>query len=137
LIRASWKDIDKRAAAIWLFLIAAAIGCQEPVGLVSGTVTYEGQPLPAGDVLFSPEDASVVPAYGTLDEAGHYHLTRAKNKPGAAPAKYRVTVQIDARENSVVARKYSIPAMYSDPSKTPLQVEVQQGENRYNIDLSR
>jgi hypothetical protein len=138
LIPASWRDIDRRAfCASWLLLTAAALGCHEPVGHVSGTVTFEGQPLPAGDVLFSPEDTSIVPAYGALNKTGHYQLTRAKNNLGAVPAKYRVTVLIDPRQDPVAARQYPIPPVCADPNKTPLIAEVLAGENTLDFDLQK
>jgi hypothetical protein len=62
-------------------LIAA--GCGSDTGgriPVSGRVTYEGEPLPAGRILFTPAAGNRGPSAGGIIEAGRYRI-RADEGP--------------------------------------------------------
>jgi hypothetical protein len=124
-----------------LLLVLSAIGCSEPVGTVSGTVTLDGKPLPTGRVVFHPEERRFAPAFARLDVDGHYELKRAKGKRGAAPGKYRVSIQRAGKEGDpkfqVVARAFPIPEIYGNEESTPLVAEVLAGENTINFDIPK
>jgi hypothetical protein len=56
----------------------AAAGCGPSARTVSGTVTYEGTPIPSGQISFAPEDSGVGGS-GTIVN-GHYTVTLAPGR---------------------------------------------------------
>lgn len=89
---------------------AAAIvlaSCSSEDGLgkrypVSGTVTYNDQPLEKGAISFVPEDSKGVGASGAI-ENGAYTLSTGGNDDGARAGKYKVV--ITAREDTSAKAK--------------------------------
>jgi len=61
-------------------------GCSRPVGTVSGTVTYQGKPLQAGNVSFVSTDGGQSFAAG-LNESGNYKV------PNILGGSYKVCVE--------------------------------------------
>jgi len=62
----------KTLAATLLIVIAS--GCTSRYATVEGEVTYEGQPIEIGRILFEPEDSKAPKRGGRFDK-GHYVLT--------------------------------------------------------------
>lgn len=94
----------------YLFILAtiACCGCNEdpfPVAPVSGTVTFNGNPLPNAHVLFQPErkatEIEVGPeSIGHTDAAGRFTLSTVEpSRNGAMIGKHRVSVTIPEEEN--------------------------------------
>jgi hypothetical protein len=69
---------------------------------VSGTVTYNGNPLEMGNISFVPDDPKGVGATGII-ENGAYTLSTGGNNDGARAGKYKVT--ISAKEDSSAKAK--------------------------------
>lgn len=69
---------------------------------VSGTVTYNGQPLEKGQINFFPDDPKGVGAVGVI-ENGSYVMSTTGEKDGARAGKYKVT--IIAKEDSEAQAK--------------------------------
>jgi hypothetical protein len=117
------------------WLGAAVIGCG-PSGPetypVSGTVTFDGEPVPDGYVTLTPEDAAAAPDSGPI-LAGKFSF---RAKPGPK------TVEIEASrfvgpENPVMGlrpREPYIPAKYNRNSILREEV-VPDGENHYEFVL--
>jgi hypothetical protein len=81
----------KNVCRVWYALSAAfaVAGCADNSGLptrypVSGTVTYNGEPLQQGTINFAPVDGSGRAAGGTIS-AGRYSLTTHDPNVGALP----------------------------------------------------
>ena len=57
-----------KAAPLLLVSLAIAAGCSQQTsqGTVTGTVTLNGQPLPAGEIRFVPADGQSATAGGTI-----------------------------------------------------------------------
>ena len=93
--------------AAWL-----AVGCGKPTGEVSGGVTYNGEPLPSGTVVFvgdSPSNSKVDPV-AKIQSDGRYHL------PRVACGEVRITVQTPPAWKGPMARPtIEIPKTYADP----------------------
>ncbi len=53
-------------------LLPVAIGCAPKTAKVSGTVLYNGKPLPGGRLTFRPADPSRNSVMAELDEQGNY-----------------------------------------------------------------
>jgi hypothetical protein len=118
----------------------------EPKGEpVSGTVTYKGQPIPAGVITFISKDGKTTVS-APLAEDGTYKAT--------VPAgEYKVTVStdpavpdkkpdpktppklppVDPKKPPKVVVK--IPAKYGDPKTTPLVITVKAGAQTIDIAL--
>lgn len=128
---------------------------------VSGTVTYNGQPLEKGDIAFVAEDMkSNFGAGGTIVK-GEYKLSTGGNNDGAAAGKYKVLVT-SREEFSDKAKaefqkatgldnpklpphmtakaqaeaKSLIPPGYGDTRTTTLTAEVKPESNTLNFTLS-
>jgi hypothetical protein len=147
-----------RFAAVFsgmLLVAGSAVGCgggksdKPPLGRVSGTVTYKGQPLPEGSVTFTPVegkgDDSGQLASGQIESDGSYSLTTFNTDDGAVLGQHAVTVQ--SRDGSqfkppqpgepikYVLQKSRIPKKYETVKSTPLRFTVEAGSNEFDIEL--
>jgi hypothetical protein len=111
---------------------------------VQGIVTLDGKPVENAQVSFIPAQGGAGKhAFGRTGPDGSFQLTTTAPNDGAMPGDYTVTVQYE--EGTVVPAgsmkeaqggmakaskkpkpppKYVIPAVYSDPKKTPLSQKV-------------
>jgi len=150
--------------ALPALLVMTSCGTEDGFGKryhVSGTVTYNSNPLENGTITFVPEDATKnVGATGTITD-GSYTLSTGGNDDGAQAGKYKVTItskeeytskaQADFKKESgkdnpklpphVVAKaqaaaKSLIPAGYGDPRTTTLTAEVKEQSNTLDFKLS-
>jgi hypothetical protein len=88
------------------------LGCGDDTGLssrypVSGTVKYNGQPVPKGRIDFLPTDNKVGRSASGDIVDGYYSLTTATPKDGALPGSYKVTVtamEVDTTELKAIAK---------------------------------
>ncbi len=79
----------------WLFVLVVLVGCgpsKPALTEVSGSVTFKGKPIPAGDVSFTP-DASIpggqLKMYMVKD--GKYDSAQTPGE-GLLPGKYKVRI---------------------------------------------
>ena len=82
-----------RATALIAMLIACH-GCSPKGGMptapVSGTVTYQGNPVTSGTVMFVPQTGKA--ATGNIGPDGHYTLTTYDEGDGAVLGTHRVEI---------------------------------------------
>lgn len=151
--------------AAWAIL-ATGTGCSKGSGLktgsVSGTVTFNGQPVANAQVVFQPKEGGQN-AIGTTDSNGRYTLMTGTDK-GAIIGTHRVSVtvqqgaaqlsSIDATDPSaaygqamaaaasgqpLAAQNPSsggIPAKYGNPATSGLEFTVKAGSNTIDISLA-
>jgi hypothetical protein len=84
-------------AVCGLGLLPAGCGSRKdrPVlARVSGTVTYNGKPLPKATVVFYPEQQGIRSAMGATDEQGGFTLWTYDPGDGAPVGKHKVTVTL-------------------------------------------
>lgn len=124
------------ALALLLALLAAAGGCG-PSGPatypVSGTVTFNGEPLPDGYITFFPDDPSVGPE-GSEIKNGEFSF---RAREGAK------TVKIEASRfvgplNPVMGltpKEQYIPEKYNTSSTLTVEV-TPDGDNTFNYELT-
>jgi hypothetical protein len=76
-----------------LALLAALLagGCGAPVGQVSGRVTFQGQPVPNAELVFTLDKQPADVFYAVSREDGRYVVDRGE-KRGLPPGKYQVAV---------------------------------------------
>jgi len=73
--------------------LTALAGCKSdapPIGLVSGTVTHNGKPVPNLTVNFMPTEGR--PSWGMTDSGGSYSLHWDEDHDGAEVGTHKVSV---------------------------------------------
>ena len=112
---------------------------------VSGTVTFEGEPLEEGMVTFAPEDPGGQPAIGKISN-GRFTMATTASSPGVIAGKYKVRIEsnLDSGAGDLpplkagdvpVRPKSLIPAKYNDINTSGLQLEVSKGMAAPSWDL--
>jgi hypothetical protein len=88
---------------------------------VEGTVTLDGQPLPAARVVFHLKDDQFIGAKTQAD--GKFRVK------GVPVGTHKVTVELLKEGRSL------LPCKYAEEGRSVLRVEVKKGENTNNLDL--
>jgi len=121
---------------------------------VSGTVTFDGQPLAGATVNFSPQSSEGQPAYGVTDADGKYKLQTLLGNPdaGTTPGEYAVTISKTEKEVSTGMSEGSskrdtsapppppkslIPERYGRADKSGLTATVGKESTVINFDLTK
>ncbi len=120
-----------------VLLVAVAMGCGKSgprVYEVTGTVTFDNEPLPTGDIIFYPDEKEYGADAGKIED-GHY---KVKVKAGKKTVTIRATRPVPGKKgpmgNEQAVEDY-IPARYSDKDKTELSAEVGDGQTEYSFPL--
>jgi hypothetical protein len=140
------------AAARTCVLLSAvctlAVGCgRRDMGPVSGTVTYQGKPVPDAVVKYMAPSRPT--AVGRTDAAGRYKLTTFRKGDGAYGGSHRVVAipwmesWIELADDAQTGRKPppvlprpDIPERCRQPGESPLKAEVVAGKNNViNLEL--
>jgi hypothetical protein len=126
------------AAGIVLLLVALASGCgRRDMGRVSGTLTFQGKPVPKATVKFTPLNRPA--GAGETDAAGRFAVNTLKPGDGAFQGACVVTVIPGAEfeEGSIAPKpRPDIPEKYRDSSTTPFKADVVAGkENVFRFDM--
>jgi hypothetical protein len=148
------------AAAALLGLLGVT-GCGDDSGLgqrysVSGSVTFNGQPVEKGQIAFVPVDLNKQRAANGFIQDGRYSLTTITPQDGALPGDYKVTIVSKEADNSQVIKtimekgggarqaevgkatanaKDRIPAKYQLPETSGLTAKVEERSNTINFTL--
>ena len=102
---------------------------------VSGTVTFNGQPVSKGGIMFLPSDKALAPQGSTIEE-GTYKLK-------AAPGSYHVQItasrmipgkKVEGPSGETDAVEQYIPANYN--KQTTLNAEVKPDKNQLDFPLT-
>ena len=149
--RGNCRSATKQPAASMLvagLLVATSLlgatgcGSSEPVGpqlvQVSGTVKMNGKPLTTGGTVSYRDASGLIQPTGKVDPAGHYQLFTDK-RSGAPAGKYRVLVFASESPEQTAAHgglpRLIVHKQYMDPTATPLNVEVKEGNPSSAYDL--
>jgi hypothetical protein len=109
---------------------------------LSGTVTFDGEPVDGGSIAFLPIDdgAETRSKPGARIEAGKYHIPAAK---GAMPGKYRVEIHwpkktgkkvpFDDPPTLIDETREVVPAKYNREST--LTVDVTQATTEFGCEM--
>ncbi len=108
---------------------------------VSGTVTYQGQPVDGARIMFVATGGP--PANGVTDAQGRFSLTTVEPGDGAVVGSYKVSITKrqeipDPRQpdSPYKLTKDLLPARYSNLSQTDLTAEVKAGgPNDFKFEL--
>jgi hypothetical protein len=152
---------SRRWGVLGAVLLSFAAGCSRGPEFsdVQGVVTLDGKPLDSVEVVFlpDPEKGSNGPrASGYTDAEGRYRLyceqarqkgtvlgphrvyirdITAISKPGRFPGMQAPPGLVPPEAQTAKARVARVPPAYLNPTKTPLQVEVQRGQPTLNFDI--
>lgn len=159
----SARNTLARAAAAGLSALAllAAAGCGDDSGLpqryaVRGKVTYKGEPVPSGTVIFEPADAQAGRvAQGPIQDGSYSLSTAGEGGDGALPGDYKVAIisktvdmsKVEAnrgggagRQDDVIKAEKSakrlIPKKYEQSANSELKAKVEPKSNTIDFDLT-
>ena len=133
-----------------LTVVAFATGCGNSgpaTAPVSGTVTYNGKPVPNAHVSFVPSDASRRAAEGLTDTSGRFILGTFSANDGAIVGKYKIGVIANGPPRPAKPGEGSgmpgetmpgepvIPKKYFSPETSGLEHEVKSGRNSVELTL--
>ncbi|MCY2986765.1 MAG: hypothetical protein NTY19_02740 [Planctomycetota bacterium] len=142
-----------------LVLLAVSFGCgrsdRPALGKVSGTVTYKGQPVKSGNLVFEvggarPANAKIVD--GKITEVSTFNSndgvpvgsariavfateSGGASTPAAPAANDPGTYQVPAANYMDVGARRLIPDRYNNPATSGLIWEIKQGENTVTLQL--
>lgn len=152
--------IVRTSLAIGLLLgITWIVGCaQQPAAdrpttySVTGTVTFQGNPVEGATVAFSPTQGKQG-AFATTDASGKYSLTTFVGGDGALPGEYKVKISQyekeapsggegeeyvppeETGEGEDSGPKNLLPEKYADANSSGLTATVTEGENTIDFAL--
>ena len=152
--------IPRRLFRDWLgFALCTllAVGCDGGSGSdvpktvpVSGVVTYNGQPLTHGEVVFTPKDTKIGrSSRGEIGPGGKYSLTTFREGDGVVPGDFSIAVfcyedppppTSEELANPPAAfglrGKPAIPTRYLDPKTSGLTATVSESANVVDLKLT-
>ena len=138
-----------------LMPLTAGCGSSQPMGTVSGTVSYQGEPIQNGTIVFEVDGAR--PATGkivngqitdvTTDVKGDgvpvgtakIAVTATDAPPEAAqetPAATDPGTQVDMSNYMGSGAKSIIPPHFNNPATSGLSFEIAAGDNTVTLDLT-
>jgi hypothetical protein len=138
-------------------LLLTAVGCGSK-GTITGTVSYQGKPIPAGTIIFSPDSGEpaangpiadgkytvdkVPPGPAKVSVSSSYSegftspMQVAMQKSGGKPPGEMPEGARKLMEGSAQAQKgIKIPEKYGDAAKSGLTYTVKSGKQTHDIDL--
>jgi hypothetical protein len=155
------KTFSRRLGAAFTGMgLLLVLGCGDDSGLakrypVSGTVTYNGAPVPKGNINFVSATPTGRAATGEI-ENGKITLTTATSGDGALPGSYKVTIISQDMDTSKLqaeskggqfrhgsdemikaqkAAKNLVPPKYKLADTTDLTAEVKAEANTFKFEL--
>ncbi len=123
--------------------LAFIVGCRETnspaTAEVRGVVTYKGQPVKNGQVVFHPAGGENS-GRGVTDELGKFVLSTYAMADGAVLGKHKVTVEVLENRNRAepierLRAKSPIPLKYAELKSSPLEFEVKPDGNEFELKL--
>ncbi len=123
--------------------IAAVTGCGDSGPLllpVKGKVTIDGKPATEGGVIFKDVNKPTVQFAGAIEPDGTYSMIYGR-RHGAPLGKYRVAVIVTDTKKRPDGQPTGLPktlsnAKFSNPDRSPLEVEVKEGAGPESFDLA-
>jgi hypothetical protein len=121
----SYAD-GSRAYALVALAILSFIGCGPSATTVSGTVTLDGEPLPAAALMFYPAAGDGPTSHAFTDATGRFSTKIFPKKTSVTVSLYKPTGEM--RDGEPVAEQ-AVPARYIDRETTVLSIEPVEGKN--------
>lgn len=138
ILKYSWRLVAGLVLAVGLMFLAGCAGSGDGPAryTVRGTVTFDGEPVEDGQVIFLPEDGKGRPDAGKVTNgAFEFRVTGGKKRVEiTASRKTGETYDEDLGETMPVLEEF-IPARYNTESELTVEVEPN-SENTYEFDLT-
>jgi hypothetical protein len=116
----------------WSLALIVTFGCsRSDTAVVSGTVTWEGAPMPHGDIVFADDDPHLPAAAGKIVE-GTYAFHCRPGQKRVEIQSFRLSVR-KTPEGKPIGEMY-IPDRYCTESQLTANVTVD-GENNFDFAL--
>jgi hypothetical protein len=97
--------------------------------IVSGTVTLDGAPLKGGSITFTSREDSILSKTVNIGSDGKYQTDRAPT------GKSGISIETESLQFGNAAAYVPIPARYTSPATSGLEVDLKPGENE-NVDFA-
>ncbi len=93
---------------------------------LSGTILFEGHPIPPGTLTFIPKEGKGPTATGTISDAGHFTVSTHRPGDGIVPGEYRIRVESWETPPTMGGppAKSAVPAKYTNINTTDLTLAV-------------
>ncbi len=132
--------------------LLSLVGCsnngQMPTAPVSGRVTYDGQPVTGGQLMFDPKgegDAPGKPGAAEIREDGTFTVSTYADGDGAVVGKHMVSYAAPGPQQENAAVSSGVPTESQATTASPYEglvpkvteVEVEGGENTLEVELVR
>jgi len=126
-----------------VLLLLAQAGCSSPEEAktypVSGEVTLDGKPLSGATIMLQPAGRGSL-GFGESDASGLFVISTFELGDGAIPGEHNIVVTYSSTDGDEGAdpEKSSIvvPARYSKPESSGLQVTVEEGLGPLTLNLT-
>ncbi len=108
--------------------LSLAVGCGPKIDRpklvpVQGTVSYKGQPLAEGTIVFHP--AKGRSGSGKIKDGKIIEVTSYEPNDGLPVGQYRVTIEsVTGAGDMYAERKSLVPALYGDVEKSGLTADI-------------
>ncbi|HEX2473215.1 MAG TPA: hypothetical protein VHK01_00630, partial [Lacipirellulaceae bacterium] len=119
---------------LFAFILLVSFGCTdgkqviEGRTIVTGVVTYEGQPLQGGTITFTSREDPILSTTTSIRSGGKFRTDRAPT------GKSIITVETESLHHGNEAAYIKIPAKYFEPTTSGIEVDLTPGENE-NVDI--
>lgn len=131
----------------WAFVLGACVvfsGCgeQPPLNDLSGTVTYNGKPLPNFELSFLPKEGR--PGNAVTDDQGRFeHVMYNEKRNGLLTGEYQVLVhfipteppKIPGEPPEIPEQWHSLLRKYGNYQEPALQITIEEGQKTLQLDL--
>jgi hypothetical protein len=120
-------------------VVGLAVGCGRPdprsrAFEVSGTVTFDGEPVPDGAITLFPDDPTLPADAGTITDGRYKFLASAGKKRVQIRASREVPQAVPANVPRDPRFEEYIPAQFNDRSDLSIEV-VPDGTNTFDFTL--
>lgn len=127
-------------AGVSLVMLAGCGNAGPPLIEVTGKVTIDGTPASEGGVVFRDVNNAMVQLIGAVEPDGSYSMMYNR-RPGVPVGKYRVTVLVTETAKGPDGNPTGLPrtlsnSKFSDPNRTPFEIEVREGAPPEAYDLA-
>ena len=125
-------------------IITGCYGDDRGLAPVSGTVLFNGKPLPNAGIIFTPDQDNTRVGVGSTDKDGKYRLTSFQINDGAKIGKHAVTIRAyetkdgppkAADDITNVQGKMITPFKYARPETSGLKADVAKKNNIIDFEL--
>jgi hypothetical protein len=117
-------------SCLWVCAALALCGCGGS-GDVSGTVKYQGKPLPTGTIMFYGDPTGV---WRSEIKEGQYSI---ENVPtGTVKITVILPAPITMKGLPAPAKVPPIPGKYADPGQSGLTYQVHSGQQTHDVELA-